>query len=135
MDADEAVGIALNLVNSQIEIKDTAGKTISYEKQVIKEVTDIIERELQFNIDKDSFNYTRFATHLQYLLHRLNDNQCIDSDNQAMYDKAEEEYKDIADCVDIINEYLDKNFNCTLTDEERLYLILHINRVYAKEGL
>ena len=135
LDADEAVGIALNLVNSQIESKDTAGKTISYEKQVIKEVTDIIERELQFNIDKDSFNYTRFATHLQYLLHRLNDNQCIDSDNQAMYDKAEEEYKDIADCVDIINEYLDKNFNCTLTDEERLYLILHINRVYAKEGL
>lgn len=135
LDADEAVGIALNLVNSQIENQKRDDKNISYEKQVIKEITEIIERELQFNIDKDSFNYTRFATHLQYLIHRLNDNQCIDSDNQAMYDKAETEYKDIAECVDIINEYLNKNFNCVLTDEERLYLILHINRVYAKEGL
>lgn len=135
LDADEAVGIALNLVNSQIESRDTNTRTISYEKQVIEEITDIIERELQFNIDKDSFSYTRFATHLQYLIHRLNDNQCIDSDNEAMYDKAELEYKDIAECVYIINDYLDNNFNCRLTKEERLYLILHINRVYAKEGL
>lgn len=133
---DEAVGIALNLVNARMEgMGGDDGSLPGYEKQVVEEVTRIVERELDFQVDRESFNYMRFATHLQYLIHRLNGDQCINSDNKVIYESIGKEFKHISRCVERINEYFDKNFNCILTDEEQLYLILHINRVYAKEGL
>lgn len=135
LEPDEAVGIALNLVNARMEHSEQNDSLPNYEKEVVEEVTKIVEEKLGFEVDRNSFSYSRFATHLQYLIHRLNGSQCIDSDNRTLYQAVEEEYGQIAECVERIDQYFSENFNCTLTEEEKLYLILHINRVYAKEGL
>ena len=46
-----------------------------------------------------------------------------------------EEFPAIAACVEEIAEHIEKTWYCTLSEEEKLYLILHVNRILAKEGL
>ena len=46
-----------------------------------------------------------------------------------------EEFPEIAACVEKIAEHIEKTWSCTLSEEEKLYLILHVNRILAKEGL
>ena len=57
----------------------------------------------------------------------------IDSDNLQVYASIRDEYKDVSACVDQIHEYLQRNWSIDLSEEEKLYLIMHINRVISQE--
>ena len=52
-----------------------------------------------------------------------------------MYKDLREEFPDIADCVETISAHLQEKWGSQLSEEEKLYLILHVNRIMAKEGL
>ena len=58
----------------------------------------------------------------------------IESDNSKLYQTTKKEYPSICECVKHINKYLVKTVNIDLTEEEQLYLILHINRMCSREG-
>jgi beta-glucoside operon transcriptional antiterminator len=133
LEQEEAVGLALNLVNARLENMAYENDLMNREEKALEEITQIIERELDFSVDRDSFNYNRFSTHLQYLLKRIDGKQYIESGNHSMYDAVAKEYQKMAECVELVNKYLIKNFYCDLTDEEKLYLIMHVNRVYSQE--
>ena len=66
---------------------------------------------------------------------RLRQHTAIDSENLKMYKDLREEFPEIAACVEKIAEHIEKTWSCTLSEEEKLYLILHVNRILAKEGL
>lgn len=133
---DEASGIAMAFINARVYSGDEADtKTRSDDGVILDEITDIIEQEMKVSIDTTSFNYTRYATHVQYLLERLHTGQGIDSINQEVYSSLRREYADTAACVDKITQYLHSKYHFILTEEEQLYLILHVNRVCAQEGL
>ena len=57
---------------------------------------------------------------------------CLDSSNLQMYETMRQEYKAVA--VDKIGEYYESVTSAELNEEEKLYLILHINRVCSKES-
>ena len=59
---------------------------------------------------------------------------CLDSSNLQMYGTMRQEYKAVADCVDKIGQYYESVTSAELNEEEKLYLILHINRVCSKES-
>lgn len=77
----------------------------------------------------------RFIIHLQYLLKRKDKKVVIHTSNLKMFEKMKEEYVDVNQCVLKIKEYFEKILNWQLNDEELLYLMLHINRFYSREGL
>ena len=133
---DEASGIALAFVNARIYQGDEPeNKTDALDQQILQEITGIIETEMGADLDQTSFNYLRYATHVQYLLERLHSGRGIDSVNQDLYGSIRTEYPDTTRCVDKIVRYLRRQHGFEVTDEEQLYLILHVNRVCAKEGL
>lgn len=68
----EACYIAMHLVNSEradgrVDDMDEVMRTLSS----IDEVTNIVEREFSITVDRASYNYARFTTHLRYLIKRL----------------------------------------------------------------
>ena len=63
----------------------------------------------------------------------MREDAAIDSDNLQVYKSIRDEYKDVSGCVDQINEYLHHNWSIDLSEEEKLYLIMHINRVISQE--
>ena len=130
----EVQGVAMHFINASLGSPSSGQLTAEEEYETILErMTQIVEYALQVTIRRDTFNYARFATHVQYLLKRVQAESSIDSDNLQVYASIRDEYKDVSACVDQIHEYLQHNWSIDLSEEEKLYLIMHINRVISQE--
>ena len=133
---DEASGIAMAFINARIYSGDEADvKARADDEAILEEITHIVETQMGVTINRETFNYARYATHVHYLLDRLHAGRGIDSINADVYADLRKEYAETAACVDKIAAYLEKDFCFEVTGEEQLYLILHVNRLCANEGL
>jgi beta-glucoside operon transcriptional antiterminator len=128
---DEIVGIAMNIINSELTSKKD-DSDLNFDKW-IEIFTSIIETTMAIKISKDSFNYSRFVSHLQYLFKRIKQSKMISSDNHKMFDMMKVEYTDTYRCIERIQLYLRKEEKIELDKEEQLYLMLHINRLCNRE--
>lgn len=131
----EAVGIAMAFLNN-IAAPGTSERVERDARldDVLEQATAAVERCLDVRVDRASFNYSRFATHLQYLYQRVVAGQSIESGNAELYGPLCGQYPDIAHCVDEISGIFARELARELTEEERLYLMLHVNRIAAKAG-
>lgn len=129
---NEAVTIAMHLINAQAETGDTseAMRTL----QIISEVADMVEKELRFQLDKSSYHYSRFTMHLRYLIQRLTSGKQVENVGGDMLRTLAREYPTIYLCARNVVAYLKSTYGWVCNDEETLYLMLHINRVYEKTG-
>ena len=128
---DEISGIMLNMINAEVN-KDKITQAKENGKRNIK-ITEIIEKTLHITISRDSFNYSRFLTHMNYLYSRVRNNDMHESENQKMYILMITKYPDINVCIEKISKYLGDEYSISLNDEEKLYLMLHINRLCSRE--
>lgn len=123
---EEAASIALHFVDYE-----NSGKKVNTTKvkSDVEKVTEYIEKTLNIQIDKTGFNYSRFVTHLHYLLERVDEKWNISSDNRILYEMLTKQYPEISKCAAGIKDLLKIDFN----DEEQMYLIIHINRLCTRE--
>ncbi len=125
----EAGTLALHFINdridqSKVEKLDTAA--------MCEECTEIIEDCFSLHIDRDSFNYSRFVTHLDYLIRRMTIREQIVTQNQDLYEQLKQSYPESVACAQSLGEYLFMKTGFDLNDEERLYLAIHINRLVTR---
>ena len=125
---DEAAYIALHIH----EVISNAVNNPLKEEEIVEQVTKIIEEKMDIAVDKEGFNYSRFVSHMYYLLRRKV-NEVNDLGNSAIYEKMIEEYPLIHSTSEDIAAYLNENIHTDLNDEEKLYLMLHINRLCSRE--
>ena len=130
----EIHGIAMQFINARNGIPEQQVQPTNNFELLLERVTQIIEQMCTLAVRRSSFSYARFATHLEYLLQRLQDHKHISSNNLQMYTSIREEYPQSAACVDTISECLEQELVSKLTEEEKLYLILHVNRICAQES-
>ncbi|MDU5510527.1 PRD domain-containing protein [Enterococcus gilvus] len=127
----EIYGIALHLINAQ---KDFAENVDNEESDVlIRGIIDIVETFFKIELDKKSMNYVRFVTHLNYLFKQKKSNNHVSSENIKLYKVMKKDFPNIFECVLKIQEYLNQFSEQDLNDEDRLYLMLHLNRVLSRE--
>lgn len=131
--SEEEANMAMHFINAQRIAKkyDEESDTT----RIIEDVTSIVEKELNLLIDRDDFNYARFIMHLQYLIKRKDKKSMIQTNNLKMFSQMKQEFPEVYRCVVQIKEYLVSVLNWQLNDEELLYLMLHVNRFYNREGL
>lgn len=129
----EVYGIAMNIINSEENVNSTNG--IKIEDRFIEDIVNIIEKQMNVSIDISSFNYSRFASHMQYLFKRKSQSNEISSENKKLFDILKNEYVNTYNCVLIIKELILNKFSWNIGDEELLYLILHVNRLCSTEGV
>ena len=127
---DEAAMIAMHFINGQMAEKAADS---SPEEKLVADITEIIEKEFGIEIDKKGFNYSRFVSHLNYLIRRSQNNELIRSENSSIYEKLKQDSPKAYLASEKITGYLLEKIKTTLTDEEKLYLILHINRLCSRE--
>lgn len=127
---EEAASIALHFINAE----NSCTKSKENSEKIINEITSIIENYFQILINKNGFNHSRFVSHMQYLIQRQKIDQGILSDNKKMFDTVKEEFPDTYECAAQIRQYMKENLKWEASDEELLYLMLHINRLCARES-
>ncbi len=127
---EEAAGIALNLVNARMAPKE--GKTseeAQRDEEMLEDVTEIVENEFDVVIDRKSFAYSRYATHVMYLFDRLRKGKCLDTAVSGFLSNAQEQYPQGAACVEKIAEHIEASWDTPLSRDERLYLLMHVSRI------
>ncbi len=128
----ETVGIALSLVNAKISTANAQESENQFD-DMLRMVTETIEKHYDMQIDRSTFHYARFASHIYYLYQRICQKRPIDTENMDMYLKMKDSYPKAADCVSEIAREIQETYGEELSHEEQLYLMLHVNRVLVKE--
>jgi beta-glucoside operon transcriptional antiterminator len=131
---EKITGIALNLLNARMSEESEPDRNSS-DDEMLEEITEMIESEFHLIVDRTSFSYSRYATHMQYLFERIHTHKALNTDNLQLFSSVWEEYPEVVSCVEKISKHISQAWNCEVTEEEKLYLILHVNRVCIKEGL
>src|SRR5699024_4205656 len=89
----------------------------------------IVNASLDENIanNEDELNYSRIMTHLKYFSLRLINQQSLNEvTDETLLDVLRQKYAKSDVCVDKIADFLFKHYNHKISNDERVYLILHI---------
>lgn len=136
LNENEASGISISFANARNSAEKKADMSIQkWFHEALEDTISIVEDTVGILIERESFNFARYSSHLMYLLKRIDSNQTLDTDNGIMYQSIREEFPEIAECIDKIEAYFEKRFDIQLSKEEKMYLMLHINRICVREGL
>ncbi len=125
---DEAGFIAFHFVNASMSgsMEDTVQRT-----RIVQDTLMIIRNYFKMEFEEDSLDYYRLVTHLKFFVQRMMDKKPLtstDGDRQLL-ELVESNYKRSYECVQRIAKYIHLEFGYCVSDEEKLYLTIHIERV------
>lgn len=129
--ACEAISIALHLVNSEIDGMGSAQDMDLVMKStvILDRATQIIEKHVGRPLDHSSYAYVRFVAHMRFLIRRLKQGGSKRTENSSLFCQAAKDFPDAYACARDINEYLSDAYGWSCSDEELLYLMMHVNRL------
>jgi Transcriptional antiterminator len=122
---DEAGNIALHLINAQVNSSYNNVKDIAHQTKKIQDILNIVKYTYNTTLDEKSISYERFVTHLRFFFQRLNKREKTESEDDFLLRQVKEKYKKAYECMIKVEKYLEAE----LSDEEKLYLTIHIQRV------
>lgn len=126
----EIVGIALSIFNASVALRDDAStKTRDEDDKTIEDVVSLIEGRYQSHIDRDGFEFSRFATHVRHLFGRLRSGEPMEAGNDQLYQTARDVSVRGKAALDDVVDLLEERFGTELTEAEKLYLLMHIHRL------
>lgn len=123
---DEAGFIALHFVNAEYgtDIRDA----VKFPDQM-QAIVDIVERELGILLDESSLHYERFMTHIKFLIQRIYRKELLSSEDRELSLMMQRKYPREYQCSVKVAEYIMQATGCRLSEEEIMYLSVHIRRV------
>ncbi len=126
MSPEEAGFIAIHIVNAEYEsnLKDITDIT-----NLIHKAFDIVKEYFSMDIDETTLDYQRFITHLRFLAQRIVNDTMLNSDNTEFNNIVADMYPEEYMCSMKIRESIKEIYNKSVTDEETIYLAVHIKRL------
>lgn len=132
---DEATSIAFHFIVASQE------KTSIETREIIEGVNHIVDITVKYlgnTLDEDSLAYSRYIIHVKFFLSKIISHQISDSGNTFanIFSQLVTKYENAEKCVKEISEYVKLQFNYTCTEEDCIYLMIHIVRLYElqREG-
>lgn len=123
---DEAGFIAIHIINA--EMNEDVINTMNITK-FIQQIINIVKYHFNIEFEEDSLNYFRFITHLKFFAQRIFKGTHYENDDDYLYIMIKQKHKEAAKCTEKIKDYIKYNYKHDLTNEEMLYLTIHIERV------
>ena len=132
---DEAAGIAMNLVNARQEsVSEQDAARSQGDEEMLEEITEIVEDAFGLTVDRNSFAFSRYATHLHYLFARIHRGEVLHAEGISSYRDLFEHFPEGIACVERIARHIEDAWNVALDDDEKLYLVVHVSRICIKGG-
>lgn len=123
---DEAGFFALHIVNAELDgnIHHTMESP-----EVIDDIVNIVRFTYKTDLDEQSLSYERFITHLKYFLQRAEKKVYYQPDDGELFDIVKNKFPEAYRCASRIKSYMEAKYPDEITDEEMLYLTVHISRI------
>lgn len=132
LNEDEAGFIAIHIVNSYYQ-----GNSDKYDEdinvlKIMKDILNIIRYYYKIDYDEDDLDYDRLVTHVRFFAKRVLLRKKLDDNNDDLLELVKIKYDRAYGCVEKINDYIMNNYSYEIGNDDKLYLILHIDRVTRK---
>ena len=124
---DEGGFIAFHLVNADMD-SIGIGQTQEMMK-TIQNIINIVKYHYNIELNENSIHYERFVTHLKFFLKRVFSGQELEDGDLNFFLMIRSQYKKAYACVLKVYDYIQKEYGLTLTNDEMMYLTVHIHRV------
>ena len=123
---DEAGFIALHFVNAEYgtDIRDA----VKFPDQM-QAIVDIVEHDLGILLDESSLHYESFVTHIKFLIQRIYRKELLSSEDRELSLMMQRKYPREYECSVKVAEYIMQATGSRLSEEEIMYLSVHIRRV------
>ena len=130
---EELTAVALNIVNAKIgPASDEEQRRERMDDEMLDDVTEIVEDHFGITVDRSSFAFSRYATHMRYLFKRLHTGESFEAPGLEGFQGLDEQFPEGVACVEKIEEHLTREWGGELTPDERLYLVIHVSRICNK---
>ena len=124
---DEAAFMALTLVNAELENGDGTARDLT---MMMEEIMTIVKYSLEISLDEEDIYLERFMTHLKFFCERvLTDNGHRDLEDNEMFDLLKCKYPLAYETTRKIAEFLKQTRNYQTSEDEQLYLTIHLSRM------
>lgn len=131
--ADEAVPIALHLVNAGFATGDLA---YTYQMTgVFAQLFEVLEQFCDRPLDRDTVNAARFITHLRYFFVRARTGRQLAGGVTPLGTAIRTAYPDAFAAANRLQSVLELRLGMPLTDDEVTYLTIHVARLLDDERL
>lgn len=124
----EAACIALHVFNAEENNINEINNDF-----LIDNIITIIEEEYGICIDRNGFHYSRFVSHMHYLIRRKESRLSVESGDDALFYSVKEAYPKVFSCMDDVSFLIERRLKLKLSNKEKLYLMLHIERLCSGE--
>lgn len=126
---DEAGFVALHIVNAQVEQDYNSIKQIGAVTKLIHQIVKIVKYHFHMDFDEDSVYYHRFVTHLKFFSLRLFQKNSYEAEqDEDLLTLVKRKYKASFECTLKVAEYIQNHYSYTISEEEKLYLTIHIEK-------
>lgn len=124
---DEAGFLALHIVNTELNEEMPVVKNMT---KIMQEILTIVRYHFKMEFNEDSLPFYRFVTHLKFLAQRMfKGNHYNSSHDDDLYQVIKQKYPEAYRCSQKIKKFIESNYTYKLTDEEMIYLTIHIERM------
>lgn len=130
---EEAGNIAFHLVNGQTDAQNMEHTMLAV--KMLKDIFNLIQYFYRITIDTDSLNYTRFFVHMQFFIQRMIESEQICSRDEVLYQMMKNEYPQAHQCALLIRDYVKKLIDADMSNDELLYLMVHLIRLRDNERI
>lgn len=131
LDEDEAVAIALHLVNaSMLGVKGESLHVVTEMTKATQAILTIITYHFQVELDEEAHAYSRFLTHLKYFVQRIVSKAALKAGgDETLFEMVKNRYPAAAECVLKIANLIEAKYDYHVSTDERLYLMIHIENL------
>lgn len=126
LEEEEAGFIALHFVNAQ---QDSSMNQTMEMTRFIENILKITKYTNQIEFDEESYLYGRFLSHLRFLAQRIFAHTALNGADEDFYRMICVQYKEGYRCVEKIVSYVKKEYDYEISEEEKSYLTVHIQRL------
>ena len=127
---DEAGFIALHIVNA--EYNTTIDHTFAM-TNMIQEILQFVQKQMGGSYNENSIHYERYLAHLKYMARRICDHELLPDDDMEFAALTEQKYPAEYECSRNVADYIEAQYETRISEEEILYLAIHIKRVFMNE--
>ena len=131
--AEEAGNIAFHFINAQVNYP--FNETNRQIRQLTDSILSLVRHYFHISYDEESVTYSRYVTHVRLFAQRLIAGQQLPEDeSRLLFDQVAEVCRDEFECVKHIDLFVQERYGVSLTNQETLYLAVHIYRVVKERG-
>lgn len=128
----EATAIGLHFVNAKLE--SSSHQRDQSITKLMNNFEKIVQRIVGGKINRDTFTYSRFLTHLNYFSERVYEGNLFpDEDKEELYQTlAVKMTKEVA-IIRAFEIFISKEYGLDITKQEKIYLFVHLHRIVEEQ--